>query len=229
MATIERLDGNPVAAAVRVLIVDDDPLVRAGLTMMLREFEDLEVVGAIGDGREVAAAVNQFRPEVVLMDIRMPTVDGLTATATLRARRDPPEVIVLTTFDTDEHIRRALRVGASGFLLKHAPPVQIANAIRRVAAGEPMFSPEVLRRVLAFAAEPEPDPRRQRAIEMLNRLSPTERAVADLVGEGRTNNEIGVELRMSTATVKALMTRIMAKLELNNRVQVALLVHEATR
>jgi DNA-binding NarL/FixJ family response regulator len=227
MATVVPSGGDP--APVRVLIVDDDPLVRTGLTMMLREFDGLEVVGAIGDGREVPAAVNQFRPDVVLMDIRMPTVDGLTATETLRARRDPPEVIVLTTFDTDEHIRRALRVGASGFLLKHAPPEQIATAIRRVAAGEPMLSPEVLRRVLAFAAEPEPDPRRQRAIDLLNRLSPTERAVAALVAEGRTNSEIGVELRMSTATVKAFMTRIMTKLELNNRVQVALLVHEAMR
>jgi DNA-binding NarL/FixJ family response regulator len=210
-----------------VLIVDDDPLVRTGLAMMLREFDDLDVVGAVGDGSEVTAAVNQHRPDVVLMDIRMPTVDGLTATAALRSRREPPAVIVLTTFDTDEHIRRALRVGASGFLLKHAPPEQIAGSIRRVAAGEPMLSPEVLRRVLTFAAEPEPDPRRQRAAELLNRLSPAERSVAALVGAGRTNAEIGVELRMSTATVKAFMTRIMTKLELNNRVQVALLVHEA--
>ncbi len=214
-------------AAIRVLIVDDDPLVRSGLAMMLREFDHIEVVGAVGDGHEVAAAVNQHRPAVVLMDIRMPTVDGLTATATLRSRREPPEVIVLTTFDTDQHIRRALRVGASGFLLKHTPPEQITQAIRRVAAGEPMFSPEIFRRVMAFAAEPDPDPHRQRARQLLDRLSPSERAVAALVGEGRTNSEIGVELRMSTATVKAFMTRIMTKLDLNNRVQVAILVHDA--
>jgi len=237
---------DPAPGTVRVLIVDDDPLVRTGLAMMLGEFSGEReerapaspavaservaavcVVGSVGDGSEFSAAVNRHRPDVVLMDIRMPTMDGLAATAALRSRRDPPEVIVLTTFDTDQHIRRALRVGASGFLLKHTPPEQIAQAIRRVASGEPMLSPEVIRRVMSFAAEPDPDPRRQRAGELLGRLSPTERAVAALVGEGRTNSEIGVALRMSTATVKAFMTRIMTKLDLNNRVQVALLVHDA--
>lgn len=212
---------------IRVLIVDDDPLVRAGLTMMLGEFDDLEVAGAVADGDEVIAATNRLRPDVVLMDIRMPQVDGLTATERLRARREPPEVIVLTTFDTDRHIRRALRAGASGFLLKHTPPERIAEAIRLVAAGEPMLSPDVLRRVLAFAAEPEPDPRREKARTLLARLSEGERAVAALVGQGRTNAEISRELLMSTATVKAYMTRILTKLDLTNRVQVALLVHEA--
>ena len=212
---------------IRVLIVDDDPLVRAGLTMMLGEFDDLEVAGTAGDGDEVIAATNRLRPHVVLMDIRMPRVDGLTATERLRARREPPEVIVLTTFDTDRHIRRALRAGASGFLLKHTPPARIAEAIRLVAAGEPMLSPDVLRRVLAFAAEPEPDPRRERACALLDRLSDGERAVAALVGQGRTNAEISRELLMSTATVKAYMTRILTKLELTNRVQVALVVQEA--
>jgi DNA-binding NarL/FixJ family response regulator len=216
-----------VASVIRVLIVDDDPLVRAGLTMMLGEFDDLEVAGTAGDGDEVIAATNRLRPHVVLMDIRMPRVDGLTATERLRARREPPEVIVLTTFDTDRHIRRALRAGASGFLLKHTPPARIAEAIRLVAAGEPMLSPDVLRRVLAFAAEPEPDPRRERARALLDRLSDGERAVAALVGQGRTNAEISRELLMSTATVKAYMTRILTKLELTNRVQVALVVQEA--
>jgi DNA-binding NarL/FixJ family response regulator len=212
---------------IRVLIVDDDPLVRAGLTMMLGAFDDLEVTGAVADGDEVIAAANRYRPDVVLMDIRMPQVDGLTATERLRARREPPEVIVLTTFDTDRHIRRALRAGASGFLLKHTPPARIAEAIRQVAAGEPMLSPDVFRRVLAFAAEPEPDPRREQARARLARLSEGERAVAALVGQGRTNAEISHELLMSTATVKAYMTRILTKLALTNRVQVALLVHDA--
>jgi DNA-binding NarL/FixJ family response regulator len=212
---------------VRVLIVDDDPLVRAGLTMMLDAFGDLTVCGAVGDGSEVIAAVDRHRPDVVLMDIRMPEVDGLAATERLRRRSDPPEVIVLTTFDTDTHIRRAMRAGASGFLLKHTPPGRIAAAVRQVAAGEPMLSPEVFRRVMAFAAEPEPDPRRERARARLARLSAGERAVAVLVGEGRTNAEIGRELRLGTATVKAYMTRIMTKLDLPNRVQVALLVHDA--
>jgi DNA-binding NarL/FixJ family response regulator len=214
-------------APVRVLIVDDDALVRTGLTMMLSEFDDIEIAGAVGDGAEVIGAVNRFRPHVVLMDIRMPELDGLTATERLRARPDPPEVIILTTFDTDRHIRRALRAGASGFLLKHAPPGQIARAIRLVGAGEPILSPDVIRRVMAFAAEPDPDPRRERAQQRLGRLSAAERAVAALVGQGRTNSEIGVELRMSTATVKAYMSRILTKLDLNNRVQVALLVHDA--
>jgi DNA-binding NarL/FixJ family response regulator len=120
-----------------------------------------------------------------------------------------------------------MRAGASGFLLKHTPPPQIARAVRLVAAGEPMLSPDVIRRVMAFAAEPDPDPRRQRAQQLLGGLSNGERAVAVLVGQGRTNSEIGHELLMSTATVKAYMSRILTKLDLNNRVQVALLVHDA--
>jgi DNA-binding NarL/FixJ family response regulator len=210
---------------VRVLLVDDDALVRAGLTMMLGAFDGIEVAGAIADGTEVAAAVNSHRPDVVLMDIRMPGMDGLTATESLRARRDPPEVIVLTTFDTDAHVLRALRAGASGFLLKHTPPDEIARAVHRVAAGEPMLSPEVLRRMMGFVAAA--DPARERARAALARLSPGERDVALLVAQGRTNQEIGTALRMSTATVKAYVSRILTKLELTNRVQVALLVHDA--
>jgi DNA-binding NarL/FixJ family response regulator len=213
--------------AIRVLIADDDALVRAGLTMMLGEFDDIEVATAVADGAEVMSAVNRHRPEVVLMDIRMPGLDGIAATERLRARREPPEVIILTTFDTDRHIRLAMRAGASGFLLKHTPPQQIARAIRRVAAGEPMLGPEVIRRVMAFAAEPDRDPRQARAREMLDRLSGGERAVAALVGRGHTNQQIGQQLLMSTATVKAYMSRILAKLDLSNRVQLALLVHDA--
>jgi DNA-binding NarL/FixJ family response regulator len=212
---------------VRVLIVDDDALVRAGLTMMLSEFDDIEVAGAVADGTEVVGAVARHRPDVVLMDIRMAGVDGITATEQVRARREPPEVIILTTFDTDRHIRLALRAGASGFLLKHTPPERIAHAVRQVAAGEPMLSADVFHRVMAFAAEPAGDPRRDRARQLLERLSAGERAVARLVGEGRTNQEIARALTMSTATVKAYMSRIFTKLELTNRVQVALLVHDA--
>jgi DNA-binding NarL/FixJ family response regulator len=213
--------------AIRVLIVDDDALVRAGLMMMLGEFDDIEVAGAVADGTEVVGAVTRHRPDVVLMDIRMAGLDGIAATEHLRARREPPEVIILTTFDTDRHIRLALRAGASGFLLKHTPPERIAYAIRQVAAGEPMLSRDVFRRVMAFAAEPAGDPRRDRARGLLERLSAGERAVALLVGEGRTNQEIAGELVMSTATVKAYMSRILTKLDLTNRVQVALLVHDA--
>ena len=215
--------GDPV----RVLLVDDDALVRAGLTMMLGAFDGIAVAGAVADGRDVAAAVGTYRPDVVLMDIRMPGLDGLTATETLRERRDPPEVIVLTTFDADEHVLRAMRAGASGFLLKHTPPEEIARAVRRVAAGEPMMSPEVLRRMMAFVAAAQGDPRRDAARAALERLSPGERDVALLVAQGRTNQEIGTALRMSTATVKAYVSRILTKLDLGNRVQVALLVHDA--
>jgi DNA-binding NarL/FixJ family response regulator len=212
---------------VRVLIVDDDPLVRSGLSMMLGAFDEMEVVGLIGDGNEVLGAVNSLRPHVVLMDIRMPGMDGLTATEALRARRDPPEVILLTTFDTDEHVRRAIQVGASGFLLKHTRPAEIARAVCRAAAGEPMFTPSVLRQVMGFVAAADENPGRARARAALDRLSPSERDVARLIADGRTNQEVGAELMMSTATVKAYVTRIFTKLALTNRVQVAILVHEA--
>jgi DNA-binding NarL/FixJ family response regulator len=210
---------------VRVLLVDDDALVRGGLTMMLGAFDGIEVAGAVADGADVPAAVRTHRPHVVLMDIRMPGVDGLTATESLRGAPEPPEVIVLTTFDTDTHVLRAMRAGASGFLLKHTPPADIARAVRRVAAGEPMLSPEVLRRLIRQVTDDHPA--RDTARGALARLSPGERDVALLVAQGRTNQEIGTALRMSTATVKAYVSRILTKLALTNRVQVALLVHDA--
>jgi DNA-binding NarL/FixJ family response regulator len=210
-----------------VLLVDDDPLVRAGLSMMLDAFDEIEVVGAIGDGREVPAAVHTLRPDVVLMDIRLPGVDGLRATEALRARRDPPEVIVLTTFDTDEHVRRAIQVGACGFLLKHTPPAEIARAVSRAARGEPIFTPSVLRQVMGLAAAAGHHPGRDRARAALARLTPTEGEVARRIADGRTNQEIAAELLISTGTVKAYVTRIFTKLQLTNRVQVAVLLHES--
>nr|WP_221382177.1 response regulator transcription factor [Actinoplanes polyasparticus] len=209
----------------KVLLVDDDALVRAGLTMMLDAFDDIDVVGSATDGTEVAAAVNTHRPDVVLMDIRMPGLDGLSATESLRRRPGAPQVIVLTTFDTDEHVLRALRAGAGGFLLKHTPPRDIADAVRRVAAGEPMMSPEVLRKMIGMVSGA--DPGRDRARTALERLSPGETDVARLIAQGRTNQEIATELLMSTATVKAYVSRIFTKLSLTNRVQIALLVHDA--
>lgn len=212
---------------ISVLVVDDDALVRTGLSMMLAGADDIRVVAEVADGTEVAGAVNDHRPDVVLMDIRMPHMDGLTATERLRARREPPEIIILTTFDTDEHIVRAMRAGASGFLLKHTPPAEIVRAIRLVAAGEPMLSPSVLRRVMSQVAKAGADPRRAPARQALDRLSDNERAVAKLIGQGRTNAEISRELLVSVATVKAYVSRLLTKLELNSRVQVALLVHDA--
>ncbi|MEV5574232.1 response regulator transcription factor [Spirillospora sp. NPDC052269] len=216
-----------MAEVIRVLIVDDDPLVRAGLRMMLAGADDLEIVADVADGAEVVPAVNAHRPDVVLMDIRMPRVDGLAATQLLRSRREPPEIIILTTFDTDDHILRAMRAGASGFLLKHTPPPEIMRAIRQVASGEPMLSPAVLRKMMGYVAGTGVDPRQERARTLLDRLSEGELAVATRVGRGLTNSEIGRELSLSVATVKAYVSRLLAKLELNNRVQIALLVHDA--
>jgi DNA-binding NarL/FixJ family response regulator len=210
-----------------VLVVDDDALVRAGLSMILAGVDGIRVVAEVADGAEVAAAVDRHRPDVVLMDIRMAHMDGLTATELLRSRRDPPEVIVLTTFDSDDHVLRALRAGASGFLLKHTPPPEIARAIRLVASGEPMLSPTVLRRIMSQVAGAGADRLRDRARESLRRLADRELAVATLVAQGKTNREIARELFMSLATVKAYVSRVLTKLELNNRVQVALLVRDA--
>jgi DNA-binding NarL/FixJ family response regulator len=210
---------------VKVLVVDDDALVRAGLRMILAAAEEVTVVAEVTDGAEVVAAVDRYRPDVVLMDIRMPRLDGLAATELLRTRPAPPEVIILTTFDTDEHILRAMRAGASGFLLKHAPPPEIVRSIRQVAAGEPMLSPAVTRKLMSYVAGA--DPARHRARAALGRLAAGELAVARLVAQGRTNSEIGQELMLSVATVKAYVSRVLTKLELNNRVQVALLVHDA--
>jgi DNA-binding NarL/FixJ family response regulator len=216
-----------VTDPVRVLIVDDDALVRAGLTMILSGAEDVAVVGEAADGSEVPAAVAAHRPDVVLMDIRMPRIDGLAATESLRRRPGAPEVIVLTTFDADEFVLRALRAGASGFLLKDTPPVEILHAVRRVAHGEAMLSPTVTRRLIAHVAAPEVNTGRKPALAALGRLSEREREVALLLGQGRANAEIATELFMSVATVKAHVSRLLVKLELNNRVQVALLVHDA--
>ncbi|MFG1882807.1 response regulator [Micromonospora sp. NPDC049102] len=228
-------DGSGLAGGaepVRVLIVDDDALVRAGLSMILGGLPDLLVVGEAADGGEVPAAVAAYAPDVVLMDIRMPRVDGLAATEALRTQPHPPEVLVLTTFDADEQVLRALRAGAAGFLLKDTPPADIVHAVRRVAAGEAMLSPTVTRTLInhvtaANPGLPGPDPRQERALRLLGGLSERERQVAIALGRGRTNAEIAGELFMSVATVKAYVSRLLTRLDLNNRVQVALLVHDA--
>jgi DNA-binding NarL/FixJ family response regulator len=216
-----------VAAVIRVLIVDDDALVRAGLSMMLAGTDDIRVVAEAGDGAEVLSAVDAYRPDVVLMDIRMPGVDGLAATERVRAREEAPEVIVLTTFDADDHVLRALRAGAAGFLLKDTPPPEIMRAIRLVAAGEAMLSPTVTRRLIEHVADDGLSARRARARELLDRLTDREREVAVAIGQGKSNADIASELYMSVATVKAHVSRLLTKLELGNRVQIALLAHDA--
>jgi DNA-binding NarL/FixJ family response regulator len=216
-----------VSGPIRVLVVDDDALVRAGLAMLLGGAEDIAVVGEAADGSEVAAAVAHHRPDVVLMDIRMPHMDGLAATELLRAEAGAPEVIVLTTFEADDDVVRALRAGAGGFLLKDTPPADIARAVRAVAAGEPMLSPTITRRLIGHVTDGEGGDRGRRAREQLDRLTDREREVAVAIGFGKSNAEIARDLYMGVATVKAHVSRVLEKLELNNRVQIALLAHDA--
>jgi DNA-binding NarL/FixJ family response regulator len=217
-----------VADLIRVLIVDDDALVRAGLSMMLAGSDDIVVVGEAADGAEVPAAVAASSPDVVLMDIRMPGVDGLAATEALRAGEDAPSIIVLTTFEAGDDVLRALRAGAAGFLLKDTPPGEILRAIRLVAAGEAMLSPTVTRRLISHVADDDGlAGRRSRARELLDRLTDREREVAIAIGQGKSNAEIAAELFMSVATVKAHVSRLLQKLDLDNRVQIALLAHDA--
>jgi DNA-binding NarL/FixJ family response regulator len=217
------------SAEIRVLLVDDDALVRGGLSMMLDGAAGLVIVGEAGDGDQVPAAVARHRPDVVLMDLRMPRVDGITATRRLRGSTSggptPPEVIVLTTFDADENVLGALRAGASGFLLKDAPPTEIADAIRRVAAGDPILSPAVTRRLIRRAALAEDA--RERAGRQLAALSPRELDVVRSIAEGQSNAEIASSLLMSVPTVKAHVTHILTKAGLANRTQIALLAHDA--
>jgi DNA-binding NarL/FixJ family response regulator len=216
-----------VSEQVRVLVVDDDALVRAGLCMLLAGAEEIVVVGEAADGSEVASAVAASRPDVVLMDIRMPGMDGLAATELLRAQDDAPEVIVLTTFEADDDVLHALRAGAGGFLLKDTPPAEIVRAVRTVAAGEPMLSPTITRRLIGHRTDSEGGERRRRARDQLDRLTERERQVAVAIGVGKSNAEISRELYMSVATVKAHVSRALEKLEFNNRVQIALLAHDA--
>ena len=216
-----------VDGVIRVLVVDDDALVRAALSVMLASAEDITLVADAADGEQAEHAIGEHRPDVVLMDIRMPHVDGLLATERLRARPDPPHVIILTTFDADDHVLRALRAGASGFLLKDTPPPEIVRAIRLVAAGEPMLSPAVTRRLIARVTDARATERRDHANQLLARLTAREREVAAAIAQGKPNADIGAELYMSVATVKAHVTQVLMKLDLDNRVQVALLVHDA--
>ena len=212
---------------IRVLLVDDDPLVRAGLRMILSSSAEIEVVGEAGDGADAVTAVQAHRPDVVLMDIRMPGMDGIAATTALRRLAAPPHVVVLTTFQADEHVMSALRAGADGFLLKDTPPADIVQAVRRVAAGEAMLSPSVTRTLLTHLGTDEALDRRRRATERLTSLTDREREVATAVASGASNADIAATLFMSEATVKAHVSRLLTKLDVANRVHIAILVHDA--
>ena len=210
----------------RVLVVDDDPLVRSALALMLGGHDDIDVVGEAADGREGVRLAGELRPDVVLMDIRMPVLDGLAATVELCGGPEPPHVIVLTTFDADDYVLRALAAGADGFLLKDTPPPEILDAIRRVADGDPMLSPSVTRSLIKQVTPPD----RSRATEAQQRiesLTERERDVALAVGRGLSNAEIAGELYLSVPTVKAHVSRLFEKLAVANRVQIAIVVHDA--
>ncbi|NNH51643.1 response regulator transcription factor [Promicromonospora citrea] len=214
-----------MAAMTRVLVVDDDALVRAGLTMMLDGSAGITVVAEAADGGEAVSAADAHRPDVVLMDLRMPRVDGITATRRLVGRPGPPKVVVLTTFDTDENIVGALRAGASGFLLKDTPPAAIADAVTRAAAGEPILSPAVLRTLMDRTLRQTDTWATARA--SLAALTPREHDVTLAVASGRSNADIAADLTMSVTTVKSHVSNILAKLGLENRTQLAILAHDA--
>ncbi|MDR2998760.1 MAG: response regulator transcription factor [Microbacterium sp.] len=219
-----------VTEPLRLVLVDDDPLVRAGLAMILGADPGIRIVAQAADGAEGAAVAERERPDVVLMDIRMPVMDGLAATELILRMPDPPRVVLLTTFDTDDMVVRGLRTGASGFLLKDTPPQQLIDAVRSAASGAPALSPRVAESLIATATAPErtrDEDARAAARTRLEALTEREREVAGGVGRGLSNAEIAAELFMSIPTVKAHVGRIMGKLQIDNRVQLALVVHDA--
>ncbi|WP_419993441.1 response regulator transcription factor [Streptomyces boninensis] len=212
---------------IRVLLADDDPLVRTGLKVMLRGAEGVDVVGEAADGAEVVSAVRQHTPDVVLMDIRMPVMDGIAATRRLAAAGSGgPQVLVLTTFDDPALVLDAMRAGAAGYLVKHAAPEEIVEAVRRAARGEPALSPSAARALMDHAADESPS-HADHARQRLALLTERERDVAVAVADGLSNGEIGARLHLSVGTVKAHLSSALTKLELTNRVQLALLTHDA--
>jgi DNA-binding NarL/FixJ family response regulator len=219
-----------VSEPVRVLIVDDDALVRAGLKMMLGSADRIEVVGEAADGSEVLAALDHHRVDVVLLDLRMPKLDGIGALELVRTQPAPPAVLVLTTFDTDDNLLRALRRGAAGFLVKDTPPAEIIKAIELVAVGESALSPAVTRRLIdRLAGDIDAESRHTAAVAKLDALSPRGREIAEAIAEGKSNAAIAADLHLSVATVKSNVSAVLAKLALDNRVQIALLVQDAQR
>jgi len=207
---------------IRVLVADDQSMVRAGFRMLLGGEDDIEVVAEASNGLEAVQKAARFGPTVVLMDIRMPELDGLEATRRILAADDTARVLILTTFDLDEYIYEALRAGASGFVLKDDPPEQLLAAIRTIAGGEALLSPAVTKRVIKqFARTPRPTPPKA-----LDQLTERELEVFRLIARGLSNAEIGRELHISDTTVKTHITHILQKLDLRDRVQAVVLAHE---
>jgi DNA-binding NarL/FixJ family response regulator len=209
---------------IRVLLVDDQELVRAGLEMIVDAADDLELAGQAADGHEAVELVAALRPDVVLMDVRMPRMDGIEATRRITASESPARVVMLTTFDLDEYVFAAFRAGASGFLLKDAPRADIVAAIRAAAAGDALVAPSITRRLIEhFGAGGAPAP----APPELDELTPREREVLELIGRGLNNAELADRLVLSEKTVKTHVGRILFKLDLRDRVQAVILAYEA--
>jgi len=224
--------GSPAArpgiggVSIRVLIADDQAMVRAGFRLILKPHHDIEVVGEVADGREAVDAARDVRPDVVLMDIRMPGLDGLEATRQLLASAPSTRVrvLILTTFDLDSYVYEALRAGASGFLLKDAPPEQLVAGIRTVASGDALLAPSITRRLIeGFIRRP---PAHRVEGDGLEELTPREREVLQLLGEGLSNTELAQELYVSEATVKTHVARVFSKLGLRDRVHAVVFAYE---
>ncbi len=209
---------------IRVLVADDQALVRGGLRMILEAQDDIEVVAEAEDGAQAVARTRELQPDVTLMDVRMPALDGIAATREIVGAGLSTRVLVLTTFDRDEIVYDAMKAGASGFLLKSAPPAKLADAVRTVADGEALLAPTVTRRLVEqFVRRPPPG---QTVPPQLVSLTDREREVLQLIARGRSNSEIAAELVLSEATVKTHVNRVFAKLEVRDRVQAVVLAYE---
>jgi DNA-binding NarL/FixJ family response regulator len=231
--------GSPAAAPIRVLLADDQPLIRAGLVMVITDAPDIEVAGQAGTGAEALRLVHDRHPDVVVMDIRMPGVDGIEATRRIRAESPATKVLMLTTFDDDENVYGSLRAGAAGFLLKDMPLDDILAAVRVVAAGDALIAPSVTRRLIADFAErgagavtdrnqrAERDREAAAARRRLAAVTEREREVLTLVARGLANSEIAAELVISLATAKTHVANLLAKLDARDRIQLVILAYEA--